>query len=108
MRIPVTFRAGRHPEREGELVDLSYDGLFIAWGDDTPVPAANTLVKVVARVGDEVHAVEGRVRWVGRHERTGQMGMGLGFDATSAYEAEALAFALAEAPRVSGVFERIR
>lgn len=109
VRIPVTWRVEFERERSGELVDVSSDGLFVALPDEQlPPPQANALVTVVAFVAGEGHALEGRVRWVGRHVLTGQHGMGVGFDANSAYQAEALAFAITDAARTSGVFARER
>lgn len=110
VRIPVTWRVELTGEHEGELVDVSSDGLFVALRDEQEkLPTMNAPVRVVAFVDGEGHVVEGRVRWVGRHVLTGQVGMGVGFDAASAYQAEALAYALSAPGRTSsGVFSRVR
>ena len=105
---PAVWGVGNHARGEGELIDISSDGMFIALAtsDARAVPTRGDEVNVIVHIGDNGYVVDGRVRWVGNHVATGRFGMGVSIDATSAYEAEAISCELTPAPSISGVFQR--
>lgn len=105
--VAVVWYDDRYHGRCGDLVDASADGAFIAVApDDARPPVEGSHVRFEAFVGDEGYAVEGTVRWTGRHPFDGREGFGIAFDAESAYVAEALAYRLTDPQRPSGVFRR--
>jgi hypothetical protein len=104
---PVTWGVGNHARGDGELIDHSTDGMFIALPtDEKTIPKRGDEVNVIVHINGNGYVVDGRVRWVGNHVATGRFGIGVSVDATSAYEAEAISFELTPAPSVSGVFQR--
>lgn len=104
----VSWGVENHAEGEGELIDSSTDGMFIALPNTGgAIPRRGDEVSVVVYFDDHGYMVDGRVRWVGEHVASRRFGMGIAVDACSAYEAEAVNYELMPATRSSGVFRRI-
>lgn len=107
LRIPVTWALFAQATWDGEIVDASPDGMFVAFDADRCArPRRGDEVTVMVIVGNEGHVVDARVRWLGRHAEADTFGMGVAFTPESAYVAEALAFELCPPPRISGIYER--
>jgi hypothetical protein len=106
---PITWGVANHAKRDGELIDTSTDGMFVALpSSEHAVPSKGDEVSILVRIAGNSYVLDGRVRWVGHHMSSGRFGMGIAVDATSAYEAEALTFDLSPPPTTSGVFMRPR